>query len=187
MRQGSGHLRNRSTTVPEVARRNHEEAATAERDKWQLSEEKEWRGIISNGAIKLVHRSQIPPGSLIVPSKWVYRIKPDGTYKSRLCVLGNKLPKHTNPHEHTLGKRKREAETDHPTGAPPTPDTEVQVSAPTPRLSTIRTMIDAAAKEDLEFDTWDVEQAFMKSQCSRTMYIHLPPGLNENSEYKALL
>ena len=160
----------------------------SERDKWQISEEKEWRGIISNGAIKLVHRSKIPPGSLVVPSKWVYRIKPDGTYKSRLCVLGNKLPKHTRPHEHTLGKRKHDEATGPSTAMPEaTPDTEVQVSAPTPRLSTIRTMIDAAAKEDLEFDTWDVEQAFMKSQCSRTMYIHLPPGLNTNSEYKALL
>ena len=103
-------------------------------------------------------------------------------------MLGNKLPKHTKPHEHTLGKRKREVTASPSTAMPEAmPDTEVQVSAPTPRLSIIQTMIDAAAKEDLEFDTWDVEQAFMKSQCSRTMYIHLPPGLNTNSEYKALV
>ena len=64
----------------------------SKRDKWQLIEVKGWRRIISSGAIKLAHRSQIPPGSPVVPSKSVYCIKPDGTYTSRLSVLATSCP-----------------------------------------------------------------------------------------------
>jgi transposase InsO family protein len=161
--------------------------------KWENSMEKEWKGIVSKKAVKLVPIHEMPKGAHVVPSKWVYRIKACGTLKSRLCVLGNKLPRELTHAETTARKiamgelRPLSEENQHTTTETHTHNEEVNVSSPTPRMSTVRTMLDISAKEDMDISLVDVEQAFMWAPCRRNVYINLPPGLNESKTHKALI
>ena len=84
------------------------------------------------GAVKLVPNSEVPRGALIIPTKWHYMIKHDGTRKSRCCVLGNKIPK-SYVDEKTLGKRTHAQIRAEELQA----EAEVALPAPTPRLSTV--------------------------------------------------
>ena len=152
------------------------------KQKWLMSEEKEWSGIVRKGAVKLVPNSQVPRGALVIPTKWHYVIKHDGTRKSRCCVLGNKIPK-SYIEEKTLGKRTHAQIRAEELQA----EAEVALSAPTPRLSTVRLMFDVAAKEKLCLDSMDVDQAFMNSAPNKTIYLHLPPGLQQEKTHKALM
>ena len=82
------------------------------RNKWLASEDKEWKAIVAKDALKIVSLSEVPRNAVFVPTKWAYRVKADGTLKSRLCVLGNKMPL-----------------------------SDFAVSAPTPRLSSVRVLL----------------------------------------------
>jgi transposase InsO family protein len=152
------------------------------RQLWLMSEEKEWSGIVRKGAVKLVPNKEVPKGALIVPCKWHYVIKHDGTRKSRICVLGNKIPR-THTDAKVLGKRTHAQIRAEELQA----EAEAALSAPTPRLSTVRMLFDVAAKEGLCLDSMDCDQAFMNSAPNKTIYLHLPPGLQEEKTHKALM
>ena len=62
-----------------------------ERSKWASSMEKEWNSIIDKEVFDLIDIEDVPINADIVPTQWVYKIKADGRYKSRVVAMGNAL------------------------------------------------------------------------------------------------
>ena len=62
------------------------EAYARDRDGWRASEQKEIENHIRNGSWELVERSSVPRGRALIKLIWVYKVKRDGSLKSRLCV-----------------------------------------------------------------------------------------------------
>ena len=93
-----------------------------------------------------------------LPSKYAFRIKACGTLKSRLCILGNLMPKD-----------------------------EMDVSSPTPRLSSFRLLLAHAIRNSLEVDAFDVDNAFVSAASKGATYIRLPPGRDQPGKAALLL
>ena len=124
---------------------------------WLDSEDKEWKAILDKGAIRIVPLSEVPRGAVFTPTKWAYKVKADGTLKSRLCLLGNKMP-----------------------------ETDFDTSAPTPRMSTTRIFLKKVIEEDLDCHILDLTAAFLNAPARGQTYLRLPPGRNKPG-YVALL
>ena len=120
------------------------------RDQWLKSEDKEWSAILNKNAIKIIPLSNVPRSAVFVPTKWAYRVKSDGTLKSRLCILGNKMP-----------------------------DSDFETSAPTPRMSSVRTVLKKTIEEDLDCHILDLTAAFLNAPARGQTYLRLPPGRNK--------
>ena len=58
---------------------------------WARSEKGEMGNHDRNGSWKLIERSELPRGRRVHKLIWVYKVKRDGTAKSRLCVQGTTL------------------------------------------------------------------------------------------------
>ena len=97
-------------------------------EKWHQSRLKEFRSIIGKGAAEVVDRSQVPPNAIIIPLAWVFKLKLDGTLKSRLVLLGHLMPK----------------------------EGEIDLSSPTPRLSSYRFLLILILKLGLEAELADI-------------------------------
>ncbi len=91
--------------------------------------------------------------TVIFPSTWVFKTKDDGTKKSRVVLLGNRMPKALTA--------------------------EMETSSPAPRLTTIRMVLSFAAKYDLDVELIDIKTAFLHAAQSHQIYIQLPPGWRE--------
>ena len=124
----------------------------AVQEKWTQSRLKEFRSIIAKGAAEVVDRSSVPANAIIIPLAWVFKIKLDGTLKSRLVLLGHLMPK----------------------------DGEIDLSSPTPRLSTVRFLLILILKLGLEAELADIDTAFTYSAPHTTVYASLPDGLYED-------
>ena len=59
-----------------------------EREKWSSSMDKEWNSIIEKGVFDLIYADEVPANADVVPTQWVYKIKSDGRYKSRVVACG---------------------------------------------------------------------------------------------------
>ena len=121
-------------------------------DRWQKSRLKEFTSIIGKGAAEVVDRSEVPANAVVVPCTWVFRLKVDGSLKSRMCLLGNLMPK----------------------------DDVVDISSPTPRLSSLRIVLTLAVKFDLCVQIVDIDTAFTYAQPGSTIYCSLPGGLYDD-------
>ena len=69
----------------------HEAKALPEWELWKASMVKEFKALKDMGVFELVKRTDLPKGSKVVKTKWVYKLKQneDGTiskYKSRLVA-----------------------------------------------------------------------------------------------------
>ncbi|KAF0692297.1 Aste57867_16619 [Aphanomyces stellatus] len=58
-----------------------------DKDKWLAAAHDEFKSLLDNGTYELVNRARTR-GMKILPCHWVFRLKPDGTYKARLVVKG---------------------------------------------------------------------------------------------------
>ena len=141
------------TPVPKTHRDIMQKLPTHYKELWLASEAKEFDTVVRKGTIKLVDLKHVPRDAIITPSKWVYKLKSDGTLKSRWCLLGNLMPK----------------------------DEDIN-SCPTPRLSSVRMLLSVAAREDLEFHVWDIESAFLEAQPKGATYIRFPPGRDQKGK-----
>ena len=119
----------------------------SEQEKWEKSMDKEWQSILDNHVLKFVDRKSLPKGAVVIPSKWIYKIKSCGRYKSRLVCLGNLMPTEAD-----------------------------DCSSPTPRLASARLLLSLAAKADHAVHLVDVNTAFLAAQSPVEVYIELPPG-----------
>ena len=64
------------------------EAYASDEEGWRASEKKEVANHESNGSWVLVERSSVPRNRNLIKLIWVYKVKRDGSLKSRLCVQG---------------------------------------------------------------------------------------------------
>ena len=73
-----------STTDPKT----QADAYRADKPNWMKSELKELKNHEDNGSWEYIPASALPRGRRLVKMVWVYKVKRDGTLKSRLCVQG---------------------------------------------------------------------------------------------------
>eukprot|EP00752_Nemacystus_decipiens_P015912 g14220.t1 len=58
------------------------------RSKWKGAVEKELQSLTDHEVADLVTVDTLPPGASPIGSRWVFKVKPDGTFKARLVVQG---------------------------------------------------------------------------------------------------
>ena len=68
--------------------KNQAEAYAKDKPGWQKSEAKELKNHADNGSWEYIDASKLPRGRRLVKLVWVYKVKRDGSLKSRLCVQG---------------------------------------------------------------------------------------------------
>ena len=59
-----------------------------ERDSWRTAIRKEIRSMIERGVWRKKDKKKIPNNRRLIGNKWVFKIKRDGTYRSRLVEFG---------------------------------------------------------------------------------------------------
>ncbi|KAH8152156.1 uncharacterized protein LAJ45_03582 [Morchella importuna] len=137
---------------------------------WKQATRNEWESLLLNNTFELSgyqpqhakegesqnNQSGIPFGIHAIGSKWVYKRKlnPDGTtrYKVRLVVKG---------YEQVEGIDFKET------------------YAPVSKLTTVRMLLNLAAKYDWRVDHLDVVTAFLNPKIDRdNVYMSLPPGID---------
>ena len=59
-----------------------------EKDKWRAAIRKEIRNMIERGVWKKTDRKKILSNRRLIGNKWVFKIKRDSTYRTRLVALG---------------------------------------------------------------------------------------------------
>jgi hypothetical protein len=80
---------------PDEEPSSHEEVERhPRRQEWIQGEIKERESVIEAGCLKIVNRSEVPPGRKILRLRWVYKIKRNDKgeptlYKCRIVVMGN--------------------------------------------------------------------------------------------------
>ena len=60
----------------------------ADADLWRVAAENEIKSLQDLDVYSLVPRSTVPPGKKVISTKWVFKIKPNKTYKARLVAQG---------------------------------------------------------------------------------------------------
>ena len=68
--------------------KNQSDAYSRDKPGWQKSEAKEMKNHADNGSWEYIDASELPRGRRLVKLVWVYKVKRDGSLKSRLCVQG---------------------------------------------------------------------------------------------------
>ena len=68
--------------------KNQSDAYSRDKPGWQASENKELKNHADNGSWEYIDASMLPRGRRLVKLVWVYKVKRDGSLKSRLCVQG---------------------------------------------------------------------------------------------------
>ena len=133
-----------------------------DRAKWSPSMQKEMDSCEKHGVWELVDRSSLPAGTNILPCKWVYRIKTDGSgdneeFKSRVTPKGCRQK---------AGKDYNE------------------VFAPTGKYKSMRVGLSLAAKFDHELEQLDVPTAFLRAPLDEVVYMEVPEGFRQGNEGK---
>ena len=76
------------TTEPKTFQEAWHWSIEKERDNWEAVIRKEIRSIIERGVWRKTDRKKIPNNRRCIGNKWVFKIKRDGTYRTRLVALG---------------------------------------------------------------------------------------------------
>lgn len=131
-----------------------EAMASKEREKWLVAMKSEYDGCVAQGTWTLVKRSSLPPGTNVIPVKWVFKIKTDengmvAKYKARITPKGFKQ-KHGVDY--------------------------FEVFANTGKYKTLRLMLSIAARADMELRQLDVPQAFIQAPLEENVYMEMPEG-----------
>ena len=87
-RQGTSTLRAALAKPSSADPKTQTEAYARDKEGWKASETKELKNHEANGSWEYIDASQLPRGRRLVKLIWVYKVKRDGTLKSRLCVQG---------------------------------------------------------------------------------------------------
>lgn len=132
-----------------VEPRSFREAMTY--DEWREAMKSEVTSLEDNETWEL---TDLPPGKKCIGSQWVFRVKlkADGTlerYKARLVALGNHQAEGLDYKE---------------------------TFAPVAKLTTVRLLLDVAAKRNYEVHQMDVHNAFLHGDLEEEVYMRPPPG-----------
>ena len=133
------------------------EAYRADKPGWQKSELKEIANHESNGSWEWVKRSAIPRGRSLIKFVWVYKIKRDGSFKSRLCVQGCRQVAGVDYNQTWCG---------------------------TMRGASLRMLSAVAAREDMKMRRWDFVAAYLQGELEdgEVVYCRPPPGYSKHDE-----
>ena len=138
--------------------RSYAEAITSPYAKdWTLAMTDELQAIEENQTWTLISRSQVPPGSQIINSTWVYKIKhlPDASLKfcARLCSRGDRDSNISDISE---------------------------TYTPVPDQNEIRTVLSYANKYHMVMRQLDIKSAFLHGDLEHPVYMAIPQGSSIN-------
>lgn len=89
----------------------------------------------------------------IIDTKWVFRIKEDGTKKARVVARGFQIQA----------------------------ENQMQLYSPVARMTTIRTLLIVALQNNWKIKQMDIPAAFLNGEIESNVYIYPPKGLNTKS------
>ncbi|KAF0711394.1 hypothetical protein AaE_012225, partial [Aphanomyces astaci] len=113
---------------------------------WLLAAKSEYESLLSNRTYVLVKRRN---DETVLPCRWVFRLKADGTYKARLVVKGFMQQKDID---------------------------YTDIFAPVVRLEVLRFLFALVAIHDLECEQMDVKTAFLNGKIDCVIRMEQPPG-----------
>lgn len=159
-------LHDHQTTIASVARASLEQCPTSMEDiedwenspdhvtrlygrQWRESVNKEISGLEANGCWDVVNRADVPSEAKILKSGHTFKIKTDGTLKTRFVAKGYSQREGIDFHD---------------------------IYAPVVRMVTIRTILAIANLLDWEIAGMDFVQAFVHGELQETLYMQPPPG-----------
>lgn len=126
--------------------------------RWKEAMDVEWKSFHNKGVIKYVKRKDLPPGSNIVSTRWVYDIKLNSDmetikrYKARLVARGF-TQRYGVDYE--------------------------EIFAPTMNIKTMRILLALAARDGVEVMQYDVSNAFLHASLDYDVYIEQPEGYDD--------
>lgn len=138
-----------------VEPRSFKEAMTYE--EWKLAMKSEVTSLEDNHTWDL---EDLPPNQKVIGCQWVFRIKlrVDGSlerYKARLVALGNHQEEGLN---------------------------FTETFAPVAKMTTVRMILDIAAKRNYEEHQMDVHNAFLHGDLEEKIYMKPPPGFSTHGD-----
>lgn len=125
---------------------NYEEAIKDE--EWKEAINKE---LNAHSKLETWKEAILPKGEKAIDTKWIFRLKQDGTKKARIVAKGFQ--------QNGLGQT---------------------YYSPVARVSTIRTILSHAVQENLKIKQLDVPTAFLNGKLEDDVYIKYPKGLESN-------
>lgn len=139
-----------------------EAMASPQAPQWRAAADKEMAGCEQMGVWDLVPRSSVPKWQIVVPCKWVFKIKVDATgaidtYKARLTPKGFLQREGINFFE---------------------------TFAATGKYKSMRLGLTLTAAFDHELDQMDVPQAFLNADVDEEVYMELPEGYRAGREHQ---
>ena len=139
-----------------IPRTYKEATESPEAPRWRQAMDEEMASLAENGTYDLV---ELPQGKKPVGTRWVYTVKPmqDGgeKFKARIVAKGFSQVKDVDFKE---------------------------TFAPTAKLTTLRTLIQLAAKNDLTVDQLDVKTAYLNADIDHEIFIEQPRGYEVKGE-----
>lgn len=137
-----------------------EAMASPQADQWQAASDDEYESLLANDTWDLL---EPPPGTKVIPSKWVFKIKRDANgnldrFKARLVVKGF---------------HQREG-IDY-----------TEVFAPTAKYVTFRAFMSVAAVKDLELRHLDIKTAFLNGILEEEVWMQQPEGYVQGGPHLA--
>jgi hypothetical protein len=138
-----------------------EAMASEDADKWRAAMDKEMAGCEEMQVWDLAPRATLPQGQVVVPCKWVYKIKTDELgkvtgFKARITPKGFKQIEGVNFFE---------------------------TFAMTGKYKTLRAGLSLTAAWNHELDQMDVPQAFLNADVDEEVYMELPEGYRAGKEH----
>ena len=138
-------VRHEGVRVPENLRQALE---SPQRDQWLEALKKEYGGLLSRGVFDEVDRSAVPAGTKVVPTRMLFAIKSDGTFKVRIVVRGDLM---------TEGEH------------------YVETKSSMVSIEAIRMVVSLAAGNDMRLFSTDFSQAFLNADIDvPNLYCSLP-------------
>jgi hypothetical protein len=124
---------------------------------WKESINKEINTLLNMNTWTFIPKHQIPTKANIIGSRYVFKIKSDGTYKTRIVAKGYQ-------------------QTNSPTN-----------SSPVISHETLMLILSLAQSNQLDIHQLDVDAAFLNANLSTDIFMQLPPGFeNAESQYVKL-
>lgn len=130
----------------------------------EASKSPEWlqainREIESHEKLQTWTPAELPHDQRAIDTRWIFKIKEDGTKKARLVAKGFQVPYE---------------------------ESGEFIYAPVCRLTTIRILISVAVQRDWKLRQVDVPTAFLNGLLNSDIYIKIPEGLKTASKYLKL-
>ena len=149
-------------SYPEEAPKNYKSMIKLRDMSWLQAHESELQNFITRKAWKVLPRSSLPTDKRTLKTRFVYRIKSDGTKKARCVIKGYEQIPGIDFHE---------------SFSPLATDTTI-------RIVLVLSLHYAKLQSDWVTEVIDVEAAFLNAEVDQDIYIEIPEGLREYKQKK---